>query len=358
MRRDSACELKSPILRRGLAHYRLDKSLRPRLESGDFSSTILESQSSTENTKQGAAAVSLVNPTASDFTPKHTQSHDSISKILESQSSTESTSPAASKFKLESAFSLSSRASEALFLSSRADEVGVAIHTSRLESTLTKLDSSISAFLNNLIYFTQAHFLAVFFSPFLWLIGLTPRSFMRPLLLAPCSNFSKTNALFATAETMDCHADFQSARNDRNNATTQNEDSRSKAQPKTPQAAGFCDDFGGFQAVGAGIYLVGNEQAHRAGSTKSAQNKRSEVSLEKPTPKSSKNEDSRSKAQPTHHDSKHCGGAVVALRDFGGRARLEVCGCPQNRAINRIAYPRLNRRQRQKHLIPFFKESL
>ena len=229
----------------------------------------------------------------------------------------------ASKFKLESTFSLSSR----------ADEVGVAIHTSRLESTLIKLDSSISAFLN-LIYFTQAHFLAVFFSPFLWLIGLTPRSFVRPLLLAPCSNFSKTNALFATAETMDCHADFQSARNDRNNATFGKADSRSKAQPirhdskhcgralhsipkpKTPQAAGFL--------------------------------------MKKPTPKSSKNEDSRSKAKPTHHDSKHCGGAVVALRDFGGRARLEVCGCPKNRAINRIAYPRLNRQ----HPISFLKESL
>ncbi|WP_170235112.1 hypothetical protein [Helicobacter canis] len=51
---------------------------------------------------------------------------------------------------------------------------------------------------------------------------------------------------------------------------------------------GFCDDFlkkpaalrlhrfagfGGFQAVGAGIYLVGNEQAHRAESTKSAQSR-------------------------------------------------------------------------------------
>ena len=51
LRRDSACSDKSPILRRGLAHYRLDKSLRPRLESGDFSSTILESQSSSENHK-------------------------------------------------------------------------------------------------------------------------------------------------------------------------------------------------------------------------------------------------------------------------------------------------------------------
>ena len=48
---DSACSDKSPILRRGLAHYRLDKSLRPRLESGDFSSTILESQSGEKSTE-------------------------------------------------------------------------------------------------------------------------------------------------------------------------------------------------------------------------------------------------------------------------------------------------------------------
>ena len=33
---------------------------------------------------------------------------------------------------------------------------------------------------------------------------------------------------------------------------------------------------------------------------------------------------------------------MVALRDFLGRARLEVCGCPKNRVINRIAYPKLN----------------
>ena len=44
--RDSVLRDKSPILRRGLAHYRLGKSLRPRLESGDFSSQALESQSS------------------------------------------------------------------------------------------------------------------------------------------------------------------------------------------------------------------------------------------------------------------------------------------------------------------------
>ena len=43
----------------------------------------------------------------------------------------------------------------------------------------------------------------------------------------------------------------------------------------TPQAAGFCDDFGGFQGGGEGIYLSGNEQAPAAESPKSAQ---------KPTP--------------------------------------------------------------------------
>ena len=37
-----------------------------------------------------------------------------------------------------------------------------------------------------------------------------------------------------------------------------------------------------------------------------------------------------------------CGGAVVVLRDFLGRARLEVCGCPKNRVINRIAHPKPN----------------
>lgn len=45
-----------------------------------------------------------------------------------------------------------------------------------------------------------------------------------------------------------------------------------ETQQSTPstKAAGFADDFGGFQAVGEGIYLVDNEQAHRAESTKSA----------------------------------------------------------------------------------------
>ena len=110
-----------------------------------------------------------------------------------------------------------------------------------------------------------------------------------------------SNDYSASAESMDCHASTTAlAHNDDKNAPILNEsakDSRicknaqnvsdSQAEAKvdssinaknltTPQAAGFCDDFGGFQAVGAGIYLSGNEQAHRAESAKSAQ---------KPTPK-------------------------------------------------------------------------
>ena len=66
------------------------------------------------------------------------------------------------------------------------------------------------------------------------------------------------------------------------NAQTQKVDSRGNAKSvRTPQAAGFCDDFAGCarRAVGAGIYLSGNEQAHRADSRKSAQ---------KPTPNTNK----------------------------------------------------------------------
>ncbi|WP_258552304.1 glycosyltransferase family 9 protein [Helicobacter canis] len=91
-----------------------------------------------------------------------------------------------------------------------------------------------------------------------------------------------------------------------NNANkTPKVDSRKNAQSvfdSDSQAAGFCDDFlkklrfvgCARRAVGEGIYLSGNEQAHRADSRKSAQNKRSgasvssQVSLEKPTPKTPK----------------------------------------------------------------------
>ena len=48
--------------------------------------------------------------------------------------------------------------------------------------------------------------------------------------------------------------------------STQNAQSLDKSQ-----AAGFCDDFGGFQGGGEGIYLSGNEQAPAAESAKNAQ---------------------------------------------------------------------------------------
>ena len=82
---------------------------------------------------------------------------------------------------------------------------------------------------------------------------------------------------------VDCHAATNAAtRNDDKTATSQSAaslekvDSGGNAQNlTTPQAAGFCDDFGGFQGGGEGIYLSGNEQAPAAESPKSAQ---------KPTP--------------------------------------------------------------------------
>ena len=73
------------------------------------------------------------------------------------------------------------------------------------------------------------------------------------------------------------------------NAKTQKVDSRDNAQnvensaqdsriftqnapiSTTPQAEGFCDDFGGFQGAGEGILLGVNEQARAVESTKSAQ---------------------------------------------------------------------------------------
>ncbi len=144
-------------------------------------------------------------------------------------------------------------------------------------------------------------------------------------------NTQKANPLESTFEKtqMDCHADFQSARNDRKNATFQKVDSSTAtnvSEPQkdsricentptltTPQAAGFCDDFlkklrfVGCQGGGAGSYLSGNDQAHAADSRKSAQ---------KPT--------------PTPNDSKNCGGAGVALHTFGGRSYLGGNDYPPN----------------------------
>ncbi|STO96747.1 hypothetical protein [Helicobacter canis] len=159
---------KSPILRGGLAHYRLDKSLRPPLKSGDLSSQILESQ--IEIRKQ-------LDPTASDFTleSSFSQSPDSSSPSLrdtapavarqsnsaQAESSQINSARKAcnlertlSQTKRESSFKKadsskpqadppSSRADTAQFLSSRASETSVAIHS--LESIFSKVDSSVNA---------------------------------------------------------------------------------------------------------------------------------------------------------------------------------------------------------------------
>ncbi len=127
---DSALRDKSPILRGGLAHYRLDKSLRPPLKSGDLSSQILESQS--EIRKQ-------LDPTASDSTLESTftQSPDSISKILPRETMGEKKADS-SKSKPQ-ADPLSSRADTAQFPSSRASETSVAIHS--LESIFSNVNS-------------------------------------------------------------------------------------------------------------------------------------------------------------------------------------------------------------------------
>ncbi|ETD25783.1 hypothetical protein HMPREF2087_01614 [Helicobacter canis NCTC 12740] len=141
-------------------------------------------------------------------------------------------------------------------------------YTKSLESIFQKVDSKGNALL----------------SPFLWLIGLTPRSFMSPLLLAPYNNFSKTNTLFTTAETMDCHAD-KSARNDRNNATSKKMDSstanlesifQNAATLSKPQAAGFLMKNWGFQGSGKGVTLAVMTAAATAEST---------IFRKKPTPK-------------------------------------------------------------------------
>ena len=113
-----------------------------------------------------------------------------------------------------------------------------------------------------------------------------------------------SNDYFAAAKIMDsketsanaeryplfCHAAATTAaRNDDKNTDTQKVDSRDNAQnvensaqdsriftqnapiSTTPQAEGFCDDFGGFQGGGEGILLGVNEQAPAAESPKSAQ---------------------------------------------------------------------------------------
>ena len=180
------------------------------------------------------------------------QSHDSNSKILESQNENPQTSKNPRIFEEKQAMQeLSSRADEVLFPSSRASVASVAIHTQNKDSSRRTMDchATASAFARN----------------------------------------DNKNAVFQKVDSsVDCHAD-KSARND-----SKKVDSRENATNMSDsQAEGFADDFWGFlkkhrhslsgipcfQAVGEGILLGVNEQAHRAESTKSAQ---------KPTPTSPK----------------------------------------------------------------------
>ena len=124
---------------------------------------------------------------------------------------------------------------------------------------------------------------------------------------------------------MDRHADFQSARNDGETAVlkkwipNQHAGGKETSLRLFSKEAALCDDFASFQGVGAGIYLSGNEQARVAESSKSAQ---------KPTLK------------PQPKDSRNCGGAVGALRDFEGRSYLSGNDYSQNHAINPHCSPK------------------
>ncbi|ETD26492.1 integral membrane protein MviN [Helicobacter canis NCTC 12740] len=98
----------------------------------------------------------------------------------------------------------------------------------------------------------------------------------------------------SSLEAMDCHATATAAsRNDRKNTIGEKVDSSNAHNVSKPQAEGFCDDFVGCQGVGEGIYLSGNEQAHAADSRKSAQKptpkpSKAESTNQKPTPKAAK----------------------------------------------------------------------
>ncbi|STO97502.1 glycosyltransferase [Helicobacter canis] len=180
------------------------------------------------------------------------QSHDSNSKILESRNENPQTSKNLRIFEEKQAMQeLSSRADEALFLSSRASVASVAIHS--LESIFEKVDSR----------------------------GFTQTA-KNPSKSQAEANEDSRGFDSASAEFVDCHANASAfARNDSKKVDSgENATNVSKSQ-----AEGFCDDFlkklrfGGFQGAGAGIYLGDNEQARAVESTKSAQ---------KPTPTSPK----------------------------------------------------------------------
>ena len=167
LRRDSACSDKSLILRGGLAHYRLDKSLRPSLESSNFSSTILESQ--IEIRKQPKFHCEQIAPQNAVFS----------SKILESQSGKKNKhklpNPTASDSKLESSF----------LSSLRADNGGAAIHKNKAQ----KVDSSLES--NSALE-----------------------------IQAACKNLAQLLESIFDKTQMDCHDLPSKSRNDRENAQT------------------------------------------------------------------------------------------------------------------------------------------
>ncbi|STO97352.1 hypothetical protein [Helicobacter canis] len=319
--KDSACSDKSPILRRGLAHYRLDKSLRPRLEnkghrsaladvsleSGDFSSTILESQSSAEST----------NPAASKFKPESTftQHKPFSSTILESQSSSESHKTRRSRsffskshreqLSLESTFTQSPDSSSTILEScaNSKNQKSFREQTS-LESTFEKSHDSKS----------NAHSLSSRASETSVAIhkGAQADSKKAHNTESLESTFSKVDSR------VDCHADFQSARNDRKNATFQKVDSSTATNVSEPQnkraesafdkrvAGGrIFDEKAGLCSLLCGDKTDGLSHKQKASSP---------LYRKKPTPSGSKN----------------CGGAGVALHTFGGRSYLGGNDYPPN----------------------------
>ena len=193
-KRDWVLRDKSPILRRGLAHYRLGKSLRPRLESGDFSSQsvasleILESQSGFTETAHKVEST-FESPTA-------------IPRILEEEKQAEN--------KKTTDIQKVDSSKQAHFLSLRA------LRSKAWQSIQTKTQNLESTFSHN----TQK---------------------LQKLQKVDSRIFHNT-AIFATAKKMDCH-DFANAksRNDGNRVfdTTPQDEKTESVFDKKSQAEGF-----------------------------------------------------------------------------------------------------------------------
>ncbi|MDL0080515.1 PEP-utilizing enzyme [Helicobacter zhangjianzhongii] len=298
---DSACSDKSPILRRGLAHYRLDKSLRPRLESGDFSSTILESQSSTE----------ITNPTTSKFKLESTftQSTDSSSKILPRETKGEQ--------KVDSSTAATPRILE------EDNQAECENPPPPLESTFEQNSHSThNAHLSSLRDTAPA---------VAWQSTQTQTQNLESIFENPTTDAQKadsSNDYSASAELVDCHAD-KSARNDTKNATSKKVDSRDKNAQSAfdKQAAGgrICDEKAGLCSGEQGDKTCGLSTPRAANSLlfRAKQAKRCERELagffRKPTPKPSQAESPQQK--PYHISSDRLRALDSLLKEHG----LEIC---------------------------------